>query len=262
MANITLAGIGNIHTDAEGRFSLNDFHKAAGGADRHAPDRFLRLDSTASLIEAISNSPEMEIKNPVSVSKGRYGGSYACEELIYAYGEWISGSFHLKVIRAFKALVKGDIEKAQAIATNKPVALPAATASFKSMHSLAKLVGLEGNQAILSANNAVFKYHGVNCLDLLGHTSLTAKDQRGKTYTATGLGNEFLGMQGKCGSRVNKILEANGLMTRDNSGKPMPTALGKDHGEWADTGKSHGGSPIKEWRWFASVVDIIGLQAA
>lgn len=116
MANITLAGIGKISTDAEGRYSLNDFHKAAGGEDRHAPDRFLRLDSTASLIAAISNSPEVEIKNPVSVTKGRYGGSYVCEELIYAYGEWISGEFHLKVIRAFKALVRGDIEKAQQIA--------------------------------------------------------------------------------------------------------------------------------------------------
>ena len=118
--SITLAGIGNIHTDAEGRYSLNDFHKAAGCEDRHAPDRFLRLDSTEALLEAISNSPEVEIKNPVSVTKGRYGGSYACEELIYAYGEWISGSFHLKVIRAFKALVKGDIEKAQQIAQSKP----------------------------------------------------------------------------------------------------------------------------------------------
>lgn len=266
MANITLAGIGNIHTDAEGRYSLNDFHKAAGGEDRHAPDRFLRLDSTASLIAAISNSPEVEIKNPVSVTKGRYGGSYVCEELIYAYGEWISGEFHLKVIRAFKALAKGDIEKAQQIArpsTEKPTPLPSATTAFKSMYSLAKLIGLSGNQAILSANNAVFKYHGVNCLNLLDHQALTAEDQRGRTYTATGLGNEFLNMSGRCGAKVNKMLEASGLIDREQAtNRPIPTNTGAKHGEWADTGKQHGGAPVKEWRWFSSVVDLIQPIAA
>lgn len=145
---------------------------------------------------------------------------------------------------------------------NKPVPLPSATASFKSMHSLAKLVGLEGNQAILSANNAVLKYHGVNCLDLLGHTSLTAKDQRGRTYTATQLGNEFMNMTGKCGARVNQMLESSGVMSRDKSNRPIPTDKGDRHGEWADTGKHHGGAPIKEWRWFETVIDLIQPLAA
>lgn len=147
--------------------------------------------------------------------------------------------------------------------SEKPTPLPSATAAFKSMHSLAKLVGLSGNQAILSANNAVFKYHGVNCLNLLDHQALTAEDQRGRTYTATGLGNEFLGMSGKCGAKVNKMLEAGGLITREQvTGRPIPTDAGEKHGEWADTGKSHGGAPIKEWRWFSSVVDLIQPIAA
>lgn len=148
-------------------------------------------------------------------------------------------------------------------ASEKPTPLPSATAAFKSMHSLAKLVGLSGNQAILSANNAVFKYHGVNCLNLLDHQALTAEDQRGRTYTATGLGNEFLGMGGKCGAKVNKMLEAGGLITREQAtNRPIPTDAGEKHGEWADTGKSHGGAPVKEWRWFSSVVDLIQPIAA
>jgi len=147
-------------------------------------------------------------------------------------------------------------------ASTKPKLLPGAAAAFKSMHSIAKLIGLEGNQAVLCANNAVFKHEGVNCLELLGQTALTAEDQRGKTYTATQLGNFFLGFPGKCGFRVNKMLDASGLILRGDDNRPQPTEAGNEHGEWADTGKSHGGAPVKEWRWFDTVVPFIQRSAA
>jgi len=102
-----------IHRDTEGRYSLNDLHKAAGGAERHGPDRFLRLDQTQLLIDAISNSPDSENKNPLSSKTGRYGGSYGAKELVYAYAMWISPQFHLQVIRAYDALATGNLEKAQ-----------------------------------------------------------------------------------------------------------------------------------------------------
>jgi len=69
-------------------------------------------------------------------------------------------------------------------------------------------------------------------------------------------------MEGKCGAKVNKLLEASGLMVRDKAMRPEPTESGKRHGEWADTGKHHGGAPVKEWRWFSTVIDHIEKFAA
>lgn len=70
------------------RFSLNDLHKAAGGEERHDPANFLRLDQTQALITEISNSADVQIKNPVATNRGRYGGSHACKEIVYAYAMW------------------------------------------------------------------------------------------------------------------------------------------------------------------------------
>ena len=120
----------DIHTDAEGRYSLNDLHKAAGGAERHGPDRFLRLDQTQLLVDEISNSPDLENKNPLSSKTGRYGGSYGAKELVYAYAMWISPKFHLQVIRAYDALATGDIEKAQRIAAGTAQKLSRTQASI------------------------------------------------------------------------------------------------------------------------------------
>lgn len=105
-----------IHMDAEGRYSLNDLHKAAGKEDKHQPAFFMRRNETIELINEIFNSANMQNKNPVDSKKGRYGGTYVCKELVYSYGMWISAAFALKVIRAYDALVSGNIESAMKIA--------------------------------------------------------------------------------------------------------------------------------------------------
>src|SRR5260364_181095 len=46
----------SIQQDAEGRYCLNDLHKASGGEDRHKPANFLRLDTTQALIVEINGS--------------------------------------------------------------------------------------------------------------------------------------------------------------------------------------------------------------
>jgi len=90
-----------------GLYSLNDLHQASGGEEKHQPAKFMRLDTTCALIAEISNSPDVANNNPnagisaFKTTRGKYGGTYACRELVIAYAAWISAEFHLRVIRVF-----------------------------------------------------------------------------------------------------------------------------------------------------------------
>ncbi len=88
----------------ESLFSLNDLHKASGGAEKHRPSLFIRLDTTQDLISEI----QKEVKSTDLIFKTTGGrglrGTYACEELMLAYAMWISPKFHLVVLRAFLAM--------------------------------------------------------------------------------------------------------------------------------------------------------------
>lgn len=87
-----------IRRDAEGRYCLNDLHKAAGSQERHKPGDFIRQLAIQELIEEISNCGDSRIK-PVELSRGRYGGTYVVEDLALTYAMWISPRFHLEVLR-------------------------------------------------------------------------------------------------------------------------------------------------------------------
>ena len=78
-----------IRTDVEGRYCLNDLHKAAGGEKTHQPSNFFRLDSTNGLIDELDNSSDMRNIAVVTIP-GRNGGTYVAKDLIYAYAMWIS----------------------------------------------------------------------------------------------------------------------------------------------------------------------------
>lgn len=104
-----------IRQDEEGRYCLNDLHKASGDDKKHFPAYFLRNQQTKDLIA------EIELSQPNSTDSERYenlhiavkvikGGSdkqgtYVVKELVYAYAMWISPKFHLMVIRAYDSLV-------------------------------------------------------------------------------------------------------------------------------------------------------------
>lgn len=123
MANQIIISDITIRKDAQGRYSLNDLHQASGNEQRHRPKYWLELQQTCDLIDEIlkgvippfnhesnSNSAKSQSWKPAISKSGRYGGTYVCKELVYAYAMWISAAFALKVIRAYDALVSGNVE--------------------------------------------------------------------------------------------------------------------------------------------------------
>jgi len=98
---LVISGI-TISQDADGRFSLNDLHKAAGAADKDKPGHFLNNDQTQGLIAQILS--DGGIPPSVTIKGGKNQGSWVAKELVYRYAMWISPAFELKVIRAYDAL--------------------------------------------------------------------------------------------------------------------------------------------------------------
>jgi hypothetical protein len=78
-----------IRRDAEGRYCLNDLHKAAGGEEKSRPNQFLRIDQTVALIAEIETAQMCAVKT----TAGRNGGTYVVKQLVYSYAMWVSPSF-------------------------------------------------------------------------------------------------------------------------------------------------------------------------
>ena len=95
-----------IRQDAQGRFCLNDMHRAAvqAGQDykRCQIEHFTRTDTTRALVNELRENGELDFEPLVSTA-GRYGGTYACRELVIAYAAWINPAFHVKVLQVFLA---------------------------------------------------------------------------------------------------------------------------------------------------------------
>jgi hypothetical protein len=96
--------------EEDGMYSLNDLHLASGGAQRHTPAKFIRLEQAKLLIEQIESFPEVDSNQmPKKASAirvfngGTNPGTWACREMVIAYAAWINAAFHLKVIRVFLA---------------------------------------------------------------------------------------------------------------------------------------------------------------
>lgn len=89
----------SVRQDSQGRYCLNDLHKAAGGNNKNRPSYFIENKQTKELIKEIS------IAGIPAFARTPGVGTFAIKELVYAYAMWISASFSLKVIRAYDALV-------------------------------------------------------------------------------------------------------------------------------------------------------------
>lgn len=97
--NSLIAFSDSIRIDSSGRYSLNDIHSLSGGRDKDKPGHWLNIKSTLKLIESISNSGKHSCEVYTSHC-GRYGGTYAVEELCIDYAEWILGAEFTAMILA------------------------------------------------------------------------------------------------------------------------------------------------------------------
>ena len=94
----------SIRTDADGRYCLNDLHRAAGGEKRHGPSYWLANAQTKELVAELGGAG-IPVGPVATLNDGQNNGTYVAKELVYAYAMWISPTFHLKVIRAYDTLV-------------------------------------------------------------------------------------------------------------------------------------------------------------
>ncbi|MDI2113054.1 phage antirepressor KilAC domain-containing protein [Commensalibacter nepenthis] len=93
-----------IRQDNQGRYCLNDCHRASGSDLNKRPQMWLRNDQTKELVEELTDA--QICASPISIVKGGLEqGTYVVKELVYAYAMWISPSFNLQVIRAYDDLV-------------------------------------------------------------------------------------------------------------------------------------------------------------
>ncbi|MBP8284499.1 MAG: hypothetical protein KAX46_11425 [Chromatiaceae bacterium] len=132
--------------------------------------------------------------------------------------------------------------------------------AFACCLSIAKMIGLSGNQASLSADTGTRRLTGVSALALIDQTHLVG-DARGRTYTPTELGK--LLAEPLSAVKMNRLLEAKGLQVKNIGGDWLPTTAAQDCCQWLDTHKAHhDGTPVKQLRWFAAILPRLEVALA
>jgi prophage antirepressor-like protein len=114
----------------------------------------------------------------------------------------------------------------------------------------AKAFGFSGNHAFLSADNYIKTITGISVLSNMGQVYFPA-DPQGRTHTPTALGERL--DPPMSARKFNLLLEVSGFQILvGGSWEPTVKAVGLY--EWIDVGKLKGGTPIKQLRWFDTIL--------
>lgn len=115
-ASATIIESISIRRDSQGRYSLNDLHRAAimagKATESQRPGNFLKADTVQAFIDAydaeesdatkIASVDAKKIASVHSVKGGNNQGTYAAELIAIRYAAWIDPSFEVKVYRTFQ----------------------------------------------------------------------------------------------------------------------------------------------------------------
>lgn len=243
-----------IRRDSDGRYSLNDLHRAAvaQGANERTkePGKFLDRPDIVDLIAELSDTQNLGIAPVRSIRGGNDQGTYGIEQLVVAYAAWISPKFHLAVLNTFLAVQRSN-------PTPSAPRMELIQPEFDSACTLASRFGMTGNQLLLSASNAIKRLHGVDPMALIGVTHLVAKD-KARHFTPTELGDRL----GLSGQKLNRMLCEAGLQEK-RDGQWCATSKGEAYAVVLDTNKRHSsGTPVTQLKWLDTVMPLIEPKKA
>lgn len=165
-----------------------------------------------------------------------------------------------KVIKRWRELETGEakpvVHRHNGLEPNRDAGILAY--QFEGLCKLAGFFGYEGNQALLCADKAVRKLHGISPMALL-EIELKSPDNEA-LMIATEIGKRL--DPAVSAKAVNLALAAMDFMERFEyrAGKFewRLTEKGKEYGVYLDTGKVHSnGTPIQQIKWRESVVSLI-----
>ncbi len=142
--------------------------------------------------------------------------------------------------------------------TQKPVTLVPAIKELHAAIRIAKIFGLNKNQALISANRAVRNITGTDCMAVMQITHLISEDQE-QHFTPSDIGKMFNGVSGQ---KANQLLHDLGFQeqSRDHKNriKWMVTEKGKPFAILKDTGKRNGdGTPVVQTFWKESILTVL-----
>jgi len=239
---------------------VDELHKRPEGTARKAFNR-----NKERFVEGYHyfNVPYKEWTNIVSVrltdaheedgspSNGRPEGGYRGDII------FITEPGYLLIVKPFSddlawkvqdALIKDYFETKETLSR-----MAALSTEFEAFIHIAKLAGLEGNQAILCGNKGMINYYGKDCLGIIGATHLINSKQE-RLLTPTELGKDL----GISAQSANKLLVESGIIEpkRDHKNKVfyLPTEKGTPFCVLMDTGKQRSnGTPVHQLKFYESI---------
>lgn len=256
MKNLPIVAGVTVTTDKEGRFNLNALHKASGLGDHKKPSEWLRLKNTKELIDSLMNNQSGDSHSAQKVIKVNNGGTnqgtFAHELLAVSYAGWISPAFQLQVNQVFINYRTGKYSTSNVIPLE--TRLPEVSDNFVAAKKITEAMGLEGNQAVLSANVITRKVTGVDVMELAEVKYLINEEQE-LLHTPTQLGEKFR----MSAQEINKLLANCGLQKNVEYKKGKKrwelTEKGREFGKYQDSGRKHSdGKPVMNIGWFETVL--------